>query len=240
MSNQSQSNTFVPGMESGASNSLYSRKDVSRNEGNMNETMVSGFQPQVKQERKDEPSTPDRNVPIVGFLYSISRGGLPEFWPLHLGTNTIGRSEDNDVQLKEQTVSANHAVLSIKQMKSTGRFIASIKDVGSKSGMFLNAEELDYDNHTCKHEDVITVGENYKLLLLLIDAANYDLKPAESFIPVNETQISEQKIPEMPTPFMGTPTTGPYTRPSHINDGTVDLSGSNYHTSEGGETRILE
>ena len=30
-------------------------------------------------------------VPVVGFLYSISRQGFGEYWPLHVGTNTIGR-----------------------------------------------------------------------------------------------------------------------------------------------------
>ena len=122
------------------------------------------------------------NTPVVGFLYSISRKGIGEYWPLHLGTNTIGRSEDNDICLKEMSVSSKHATLSIKQMKSTHKLIASIRDTGSKTGMFLNDEELDYENHTCKANDIITVGSSYKLLLILIDAEEYGLSVAEGFV----------------------------------------------------------
>lgn len=37
--------------------------------------------------------------PIVGFLYSISRTPLGEFWPLQIGRNTIGQNEDCDIRL---------------------------------------------------------------------------------------------------------------------------------------------
>ena len=30
--------------------------------------------------------------PIIGFLYSISRSGHGEFWPLRIGSNSIGRA----------------------------------------------------------------------------------------------------------------------------------------------------
>ena len=234
MANQFQANTFVPGMDSnldGAGN-LYSRGGSPQGGAAFQETMVPGYRPVQQTQSNISSDAVKTGVPIVGFLYSISHNGIPEFWPLHLGPNTIGRSADCDIQLKEQTVSSNHAVLSIKQMKSTGRFIAMIRDVGSKSGMFLNDEELDYDNHTCKHEDVITVGENYQLLLLLVDATNYNLKAAENFMPVTE---AEQVQAPVQAPVMS-----PYSRPGHIDDGTVDLSGSNYMSAEGGETRILD
>ena len=127
-----------------------------------------------------------RDEAVVGFLYSVSRKGIGEYWPLHLGANVIGRSELCDIELKELTVSDRHAILSIKKMKTSDELIASIRDDGSKNGIFLNDEELDYDNHPCKNGDIITIGNNYQLILLLINVSQYGLKVSESFQAVPE------------------------------------------------------
>ena len=66
-------------------------------------------------------------------------------------------------------------------MSSTHRLIASIRDIGSKNGMYLNEEELDYDNHSCKANDIITIGKCYKLIMLLVDAEQLGLSVAEDF-----------------------------------------------------------
>ena len=170
--------TFVKG-----GNNPYARSNGGQRSGN--ETYIPGMN-DVTPGSAPTPSAGSAkakpNTPVVGFLYSISRKGIGEYWPLHLGTNTIGRSEDNDICLKEMSVSSKHATLSIKQMKSTHKLIASIRDTGSKTGMYLNDEELDYENHTCKANDIITVGANYKLLLILIDAEEYGLSVSEEFV----------------------------------------------------------
>ena len=153
------------------------------------------------------------NTPVVGFLYSISRKGIGEYWPLHLGTNIIGRSEDCDICLQEMSVSEKHASISIKQMKSTHSIIASIRDIGSKNGIYLNDEELDYENHSCKSNDLILIGRCYKLLLLLIDAEQCGLSIAEDFVPASSVSIEED-----------------FYRPEerNIETGTVDLSGAKF------------
>ncbi len=177
------------------------------------------------------------NTPVVGFLYSISRKGIGEYWPLHLGTNTIGRSEDNDICLKEMSVSSKHATLSIKQMKSTHKLIASIRDTGSKTGMFLNDEELDYENHTCKANDIITVGSSYKLLLILIDAEEYGLSVAEGF--VEDRQSTEDDFGFQPQGGFGDATQSkfrPYSADNrNVDTGTVDLSGAGFEEPGGTE-----
>ena len=176
----------------------------------------------------DDESTPVTNdTPVVGFLYSISRKGIGEYWPLHLGTNTIGRAEDCDVRLNEQSVSEHHAVISIKQMKSTNTLIASIRDVGSKNGIFLNEDELDYDNHPCKMHDLILIGHNYKLLLLLIDAERYGLTVAKDFVPAIEENLPMQR--GFFNPYSG------QDRPKY--EGTVDLSGDKF--DDPGNTNIM-
>ena len=107
------------------------------------------------------------------------------------------------------------------QVKSTGKLIASIRDVGSKNGMYLNDEELDYDNHTCKLNDIITVGSCYKLLLILIDAADYGLSVAEDFVAEDEVPENPMDIPQAPVD--DSTASNFYKR--EVNTGTVNLNG---------------
>lgn len=160
----------------------YSRTGASSTEG----TIIPGMQP-VKQEgqKKLLPS-----YPVVGFLYSISRQGIGEYWPLHIGRNTIGRSSECDVCLQEGTVSDLHAALNIKQMQTTKKLSAQIRDEGSKNGIFVNDEELDFDVHSCVNGDIITIGLHYKLLLILVDADAYGLSVDEDFVAVDADESS--------------------------------------------------
>lgn len=177
----------------------------------------------------------DVNItPTVGFLYSISRRGIGEYWPLHLGTNTIGRASDCDVRLMEMSVSDHHAAISIKQMKTTHRLIASIRDIGSKNGIFLNEEELDYENHNCKSNDLIVIGRCYKLLLLLVDAEQSGLSIAEDFVPINDNSTDNGDMAQDFTRSNFNPYTS---KGRNVETGTVDLSGSQF--DEPGKTNFL-
>ena len=201
-------------------------------------------------------------VPVVGFLYSISRQGFGEYWPLHVGTNTIGRSQDCDICLREQTVSEHHASLFIRQMKTSRKIIASIRDEGSKNGIFVNQEELTYDAFTCKNRDLITIGNNYVLLLILIDADEMGLSVAANFRPadgaaevapaapqpaVQQARPAVPPIPPIPQPQFpqqqGT-VAGPMSQPSPYDasrraaGGTFAMDGSMEQL--GGGTQFLE
>ena len=136
--------------------------------------------------------------PIVGFLYSISRTRAGEYWPIQLGKNTIGQDESNDILLAEGTVSSNHAVLLTRQGKNG--IIASIKDDQSTNGTKINGELLDFGAEECHDGDIITVGNNYELLLVLIDSEKRGLKPSDDFIPVEIETASEETddIPSFP------------------------------------------
>ena len=167
------------------------------------------------------------NTPVVGFLSSISREGIGEYWPIKLGRNTIGRSSSCSIQLLEGSVSDLHASLSVKIMKSTGRLVASVRDEGSKTGLFLNDEELDYDTYACKNLDVMVVGSSYRLLIVLIDAVDYGLSAAENFVAVNEkpatSSPSKSAIPSNPV------NNDPFARPAGINmNETIDIEGRGY------------
>ena len=229
-----QDETFVKG-----GNNPYARSKGGQRTGN--ETYIPGMNDYTPGSAPAPAAANPKakpNTPVVGFLYSISRKGIGEYWPLHLGTNTIGRSEDNDICLKEMSVSSKHATLSIKQMKSTHKLIASIRDTGSKTGMYLNDEELDYENHTCKANDIITVGANYKLLLILIDAEEYGLSVSEEF--VEDKEVSEAPASYQARGGFGDDATQNNFRPyssdhRNVDTGTVDLSGAGFDEPGGTE-----
>lgn len=178
---------------------------------NQNETIVPGRNYHVESARENvarapfpqavEPTvvnTPTKdNTPVVGFMYSISRQGIGEYWPIKLGRNTIGKASTCDIQLCEASISDFHASLNVKIMKSTGRLVASIRDEGSKTGLYLNDEELDYDNYPCKNLDVVVVGTSYRILIILVDAPEYGLTAAENFIATDAA--APAKSPVAPT-----------------------------------------
>lgn len=134
--------------------------------------------------------SPNANIPnqkpIVGFLYSISKTNAGEFWPLHIGSNRIGRSVDSDVFLGEATISEQHAVLVIQQMKNPEKVIAWINDSGSTCGTMVNGESMGFDRRECFNGDIITIGEHYDLFFILIDAKQIGLNVCRDFMSTNQ------------------------------------------------------
>lgn len=206
-------NTNVPGM----GENPYARVNAG---GGNRVTVVPGMNdnnaPNVSPE-----NAPGKSVPVVGFLYSISRFGIGEYWPIHIGRNTIGRNEDCDICLKEETVSGLHASLNVKQMKTTTQLIASIRDEGSKTGMFVNDEELGYEPHSCKNQDLITIGDNYKLLFILINAEEMGLEVSKDF---RSTETGDSA--SVPPPFRDPGATNSfYDHNNRAQGGTMALDG---------------
>lgn len=122
--------------------------------------------------------------PIMGFLFSVSRTPLGEYWPIYFGPNNIGRDEANPVCLHEATVSFNHATLVVRKMQHQGEnngIFVFVQDTGSTCGTMLNGDTLDFSPRECKSGDVITIGENYELLLIIINPEAAGLSAKESF-----------------------------------------------------------
>ena len=206
----SQNKTVVPGMEDGNSygnahsNDFYSRNTNVRSASQG--TVVPGMENMNDQVHQGQGNHGDNKhsvhqtgKPVVGFLYSISRQGIGEYWPLYQGQNTIGSSPKCDVCLREGTVSGDHAVVVIRKMKNPEKTIASISDARSTNGTLLNGESLGFSALECFNGDIITIGENYELVLLLIDIKALGLKVAENFISLNNQ--SENIVVEEPDPY---------------------------------------
>lgn len=183
--------TNVPGLEddysySGSSSRTSTGKPFSKStKSSGNGTVISGLE-------EDKPSSTSNRTnakakPVVGILYSVSRTAYGEFWPLYLGPNRIGRNSDNDVTLCEGTVSGNHALLTV--LKDDEGIYAAIKNVEGVNGVKLNGKSIRLNEKECNNMDVITVGKNYELLLLLVDCEKYGLIPSEDFIEDKKTTV---------------------------------------------------
>lgn len=204
----SQKKTVVPGMDNSdasfgdsrsATGNFYSRDNNARSA--RHGTVIPGMEnTQPRDTKGDNPNT-GRNQndgkPIIGFLYSVSRMESGEYWPLHIGQNTIGNSSECDICLPEATISNEHAILVIRKMKKPEKVIASISDTRSTNGTMLNGESLGFAAVDCKNGDILTFGECYELYLVLIDVAELGLKKSESFISTNDDglDIQEENIP---------------------------------------------
>ena len=128
----------------------------------------------------------DNHKPIVGFLYSVSRTVVGEYWPLYLGQNSIGRGLGSSIALAEQTVSDNHCKIIAQEMKNPDHLFVYIQEGGSTCGTMVNGSSLDFNPREIKNGDIITVGEHYELLVILIYSKQLVLKQNEDF---KEVQI---------------------------------------------------
>lgn len=191
----SQKKTVVPGMESGytpqnATNDFYSRSSAMPNKRG---TMIPDMNYTATQENPNSVNgrTPiNAGKPVAGFLYSVSRQGIGEYWPLYIGPNTIGSSPDCDIVLREGTVSSEHATIVVRKMRNPEKTVASINDARSTNGTMLNGESLWMDAKECFNGDIITVGMNYEMVIILIDSAAMGLRVSKNFIPMDEQEAS--------------------------------------------------
>lgn len=221
--------TIVPGME----------ELNSPEQGAQRGTAPTG-QSQVQPQRVVQPGKP-----IVGFLYSISRTPVGEYWPLQIGRNTIGQSSDCDIVLGEATVSANHAVIVIRQGKNG--IVAAIKDPESTNGTFVNGERLDFEAEECHNGDVITIGNNYQLLFILVDAVQSGLATSKDFMPIDVEEQESSMEDDIPPfnpggatrpggfdPFDNGSSWGGGTSGFTPSNGTVGMDGSYSGSGHGG------
>ena len=175
----------APTVDSGASGNFYTRATRPNAKG----TVVPGMEGAVTNAAsipspQAQQGKPASGKPVVGFVYSISRTAIGEYWPIHIGQNTIGQNPASDIVLSEGTVSSDHAVLVVRKMKNPEKVIASISDARSTNGTMLNGESLGFSAVECKNGDIITIGDNYELYLVLIDTPSLGLKVCADFIPV--------------------------------------------------------
>ena len=204
---------------------MYSRPDSSRQGTQLPE--MNQFSKGI--ERADAVVATSR--PVIGFLYSVSRTAGGEYWPVCIGENTIGRADDCDVCLKEMTVSEHHAILNIRQMKTTKKLLISLSVTG-KNGGFVNDIEVGSKPEDCASGDILTIGDNYKLYLVAINAYELGLSVSPDFLP-----DANAAIPVTSPENFGW-TENLYDASNRRQDGTLSMDGS-ADSSDSGFTQML-
>lgn len=188
-----------------------------------NGTCIPGMNVNPKDEEKR--SGREIDAPVVGFLYSISRG-VTEYWPLQLGENTIGRDEECDIVLNEQTISGRHANILVQKQKKSGEVVAVVRVDAAKNPILVNDEDIDIRlGSECKNGTVISLGEHYKLYVVLINAEAVGLSSDPAF-------AEAATIENEPDDFIPSPNkpVNPYNRKR---GGTVSLDGGSIEESGG-------
>lgn len=207
--------TYVPGVDENYTSNAPDSSDVSerrsQNPGNGTFIPFEDGDPKGKIGNRTTGNIKDK--PVLGFLYSISRSAFGEFWPVYLGSNTIGRNDNADVVLSEGTVSGEHATLIVHQ-EDDGEVYAGIKDNGSTHGVKVNGKSAHFDVVGCNNMDIITIGKSYELLFILPDAKSLGLKKADNFVEVKQTatrRVDRRIITNGPsgTPFNQSSATNP-------------------------------
>ena len=190
----SQNKTIVPGVDfdklnkEGVADSFYESL-YSRTSANDNHTFI-GSSELINQHAETISSAPVSNSQkhtisenyrtlkikervIVGVLFSISKGLLGEIIPIYLGKNIIGKNENCDIVLSENTVSAEHAIIHTR--KNENWIEATITDFNSMYGTIVNDVDARYDTLPIHENDVITIGQHYRFIIKLFEAEGYNL-----------------------------------------------------------------
>lgn len=208
----SQNKTIVPGVDydnlgktdnyNEAFNDLYSRS-----ESDDNRTYIPGMAPRQSQPEMSSGAVGAMSAPagvqtdsansrqlslqnrvVVGVLFSISHGLLGEMFPLYLGRNLVGYTENCDVRLLENTVSSEHALIYIRKEESPAGYNITITDYNSTYGTLVNNLDGRYETLQVKENDVITIGKHYNLLVKMFDTDKAGLQEVAEF----DAMASEQ------------------------------------------------
>lgn len=144
--------------------------------------------------------------PIIGVLYSISACLEGELFPIYVGRNIIGSDLSCDICLRETSVSPLHGLLlARKQIDQNGEEYINVilSDNNSRYGTMVNGEKLSFEKVECSDGDVITIGQNYVLILSLFNAINklkvsygFDRMPDD--IPADMADESEEPADMVP------------------------------------------
>ncbi len=81
---------------------------------------------------------------LRGFIVTYQSNTKGDFWPLHGGRVTVGRSSSGDqvdVPLADATISSRHALIVVDGTNGT----VTVEDTGSTNGTYVNEEHLGFN-----------------------------------------------------------------------------------------------
>ncbi len=102
---------------------------------------------------EDEAPPAAHAAPAAHARLVVSRGAVEiAAWPLTPGRLSIGRADDNEVQLEARYISRHHCTV------ETVGDVSTIEDLGSVNGISVNGKLVKH--HILQHEDRIALGEH--------------------------------------------------------------------------------
>jgi len=119
------------------------------------------------------------------YIYIKCRDGRVYNFPILKEQITIGRSKDNDISLKDNTVSRNHAQI----IKTKDDYL--LTDLGSFNGTMVNKKSI--HSAILKHEDQIKMGLT-KLTFLTKEKAKPSLVDSLIIMPEDDHETVQQHI----------------------------------------------
>lgn len=99
----------------------------------------------------------EATAPVVGWLVALNGKHKGQDFRIREGKTSIGSSEDNDIQLTDEFVSAHHAT--IKFVQKDGERIFILTDMDSSNGTFLNDSEEPIAREELVDNDTVTFGQ---------------------------------------------------------------------------------
>lgn len=112
--------------------------------------------------------------------YIDNQPGHPRHFPIRLMTTKIGRHRDNDITLRDSTISRYHAEIYFANQHFT------INDLNSKNGILVNGKEVTVQN--LEDGDIVECGDIQLRFLIAPDHAE----------DTQETQIFKTQLPNAP------------------------------------------
>lgn len=106
---------------------------------------------------------------MTGVLFSISKDLLGEIFPLYLGRNLIGFTQECDIRLSERTVSSVHALIQVSKDFDTNTSEITVTDYGSNHGTMVNGENGTFGSLILKENDILTIGKHYQFIVKLFN-----------------------------------------------------------------------
>ena len=99
----------------------------------------------------------DKKMPVAGWLVALNGKHKGEDFKVREGKTSIGCDPGNDVVLKDDYISTNHAT--IKFVEKDGERIFILTDLDSSNGTFLNDAEEPIAREELVDNDTVTFGQ---------------------------------------------------------------------------------
>lgn len=130
---------------------------------------------------------------IAGVLFSISKSLFGEIYPVYMGYNSIGRAEESDIRLQEETISYQHGHIRVFRDDVTGEFSASFSDTGSQGGSSVNGSDAQYETVVLNDGDTLDLGDHYRFLFRIFNSCNLPLFENSDFKDVSQPENEKEK-----------------------------------------------